>query len=421
MRAALHVAATLNGDSGVALVKKPNDDPAPLVLVRRPLPSVLILHTGGTLGMDPSKSFEQDVSDPYKQPELRHGTGGHYGGLRPGQQLHQLLQVVPELSQFANLDLHVAFNKDSSRVGPREWVQLAKVLHAQRDKYDAFLVVHGTDTLAYTAAALSFMLAGFRKPIVLTGWWNLPLLSTHTPFSCRVPAAAAQPTHRRAHQLARRHHVRDGLLHPAPRPAAGGVRVLWRAASARQQGAKGRQHDVPCLCLAHHAPTGDAGRGGAVEQEHPPAAGRHLPATIQAVRLLVGQFMRQHPSVRDSNVMRIPIVPGCDPRQAYGDLVGRGVRGVVLESFGVGNMPDLPQQGWLPFLRQQRKKGLCVYLASQCLTGPMHPELYKAGSVAIDMGCTAGPRMTAESAVVKMMHCLAYPDIPLGMPIAGEM
>lgn len=121
-----------NGDSLALLKPPPQDAPAPLVLVRRPLPSVLILHTGGTLGMDAGKSFEQDVSNPYNQPELRHGTGGHYGGLRPGQQLHNLLKVVPELSQFANLELHVAFNKDSSRVGPREWVQLAKILHAHR-------------------------------------------------------------------------------------------------------------------------------------------------------------------------------------------------------------------------------------------------------------------------------------------------
>ncbi len=168
-----------------------------------------------------------------------------------------------------------------------------------------------------------------------------------------------------------------------------------------------------------------------------------------------------HP--RDPNVIRIPIVPGCDPRQAYGDLTVKGIRGIILESFGVGNMPDLPQQGWMPWLRSQRKKGLMVYLGSQCLTGPMHPELYKAGSVAIEMGmrwgvvwftnasrvhvfcmyalycmqspllchqscttvihigCASGPRMTVESAVVKMMQCLAYPDIPLGVPIAGEM
>jgi hypothetical protein len=62
----------------------------------------------------------------------------------------------------------------------------------------------------------------------------------------------------------------------------------------------------------------------------------------------------------EPSVIRIPIVPGSDPRTAYGDLAERGVKGVVLEAFGVGNMPDLPQQGWMPWLRQQTKKGLQV-------------------------------------------------------------
>ena len=73
-----------------------------------------------------------------------------------------LLSVVPELKTFAQLDLKVAFNLDSSNVGPREWIQLAKILDRSRDRYDAFLIAHGTDTLSYTASALSLMLAGFR-------------------------------------------------------------------------------------------------------------------------------------------------------------------------------------------------------------------------------------------------------------------
>ena len=85
----------------------------------------------------------------------------------------------------------------------------------------------------------------------------------------------------------------------------------------------------------------------------------------------------------ESNVLRVPIVPGSDPRVAYGDLVGRGVRGVVLEAFGVGNMPDRHTAGWLPWLREQTKAGLYVYLASQCLQGPLQPELYKCAPLVV--------------------------------------
>lgn len=64
---------------------------------------------------------------------------------------------------------------------------------------------------------------------------------------------------------------------------------------------------------------------------------------------------------------------------------------------------------------------LQVYLASQCHLGPLHPELYKAGAMALEMGMDGGPQMTPECAVVKMMLCLKHPDIPLGVPLAGEL
>ncbi|GAX86245.1 hypothetical protein CEUSTIGMA_g13657.t1, partial [Chlamydomonas eustigma] len=138
-----------------------------VTVVTKPLPKVLILHTGGTLGMD-VESFEEAENIHVK---LRHGVGSssYAGGLKPGSMLGNLLQVVPELSKLANLDLQVVFNKDSCNVGPAEWIRIAHILDANRRKYDAFLVVHGTDTMAYTASALSLLLRGFKRPIILTG------------------------------------------------------------------------------------------------------------------------------------------------------------------------------------------------------------------------------------------------------------
>ena len=106
-------------------------------------------------------------------------TPSHGRQILAGDMLNNLLNVVPELNEFANLHLKVAFNKDSSRVGPKEWGELALLLHHNRKHYDAFLVVHGTDTLAYTASALSLMLLGFKKPIVMTG--GVFLLTPITP------------------------------------------------------------------------------------------------------------------------------------------------------------------------------------------------------------------------------------------------
>ena len=92
----------------------------PMVLVARSLPRVLLLHTGGTLGMQPEQSFETNSGDGHLH--LVPGTGGRYDkALRPGGLLDNLLNVVPELRQFAQLDVKVVFNKDSSNVGPKEW------------------------------------------------------------------------------------------------------------------------------------------------------------------------------------------------------------------------------------------------------------------------------------------------------------
>lgn len=102
----------------------------PTVIVAKPLPRVLILHTGGTLGMDVEQSYEIDPVEGGMH--LKRGTGGSYGGLRPGDMLSNLFQMVPELTSFANLDLKVVFNKDSSRVGPKEWIQIAKILDKNR-------------------------------------------------------------------------------------------------------------------------------------------------------------------------------------------------------------------------------------------------------------------------------------------------
>ncbi|KAK9820275.1 hypothetical protein WJX72_008496 [[Myrmecia] bisecta] len=321
---------------------------------------------------------------------LKRGTGGKFaGGLRPGAMLQNLLTAIPELSVLANLDLEVVFNRDSCRVGPQDWIRIAKILHKNRDSYDAFLVVHGTDTMAYTASALSLMLAGFNRPIVLTGS-QLPLLMPRSDArqnlvdSLTCATAFIYPPHV---------HLQEVAI------CFGGK--LMRGNRTQKVDSSGYQ--------AFDSPT------------YPLLATMGVDVQWNENYLLKVQGSYRPRFKLDSRVIRVPIVPGSDPRLAYGDLAKRGVKGIVLEAFGVGNMPDTPQQGWIPWLRQQRKAGLQVYLGSQCVTGPLQPELYISGSIALKMGVEAGPQMTPECAVVKMMQCLEYPDIPLGVPLAGEM
>jgi len=336
--------------------------------------------------MDPEKSFQAHPETG--KAELAPGTGGIYsGGLRPGTMLRNLLKVVPELSAFANIELQVAFNLDSSRVGPDEWVALAKLLDSNRRNYDAFVVAHGTDTMAYTASALSLMLAGFGKPIVLTGS-QLPLLLPRSDARQNlvdsVCAAVDSPPHNRLQEVA---------------VCFGGK--LLRGNRAQKVDSSSYQ--------AFASPS------------YPELAIMGVDIDWKPDKLLVVQTMYTPRLKLDSRVVRVPIAPGSNPRIGYGDLAGRGVRGIVLEAFGVGNMPDGDQHDWLPWLREQREAGLQVYLSSQCTRGALQPELYRSGSVALQMGIQAGPLMSPECAVVKLMLVLAHQDLRMGVPLAGEM
>ena len=104
--------------------------------------------------MDPSQSY---IKEETGDVQLKEGTGGVYpasDNLQPGEVLSDLLTAVPELTNFAHLDVEIVFNIDSCRLGPKQWIQLAKLLHKQRQNYDAFLAVHGTDTTSFTAAGV---------------------------------------------------------------------------------------------------------------------------------------------------------------------------------------------------------------------------------------------------------------------------
>lgn len=332
------------------------------------------------------------VLDPEGHHQLQPGTGGLYksgGGLAPGRMLSNVLNVVPELRSFAQLDLKVAFNKDSSNVGPSDWVRLARMLDAHRGDYDAFLIAHGTDTMAYTAAALSLMLAGFRKPVVLTGS-QLPLALPRSDArqnlidAMTCATAWASPPHVLLQEVA----------------ICFGGRLLRGNRSRKVNSSAYAAFDSPA---------------------YSPLAVLGVDVDWRKAALLQPDLVYRPRFNLDSRVIRLPIVPGSDPRLAYGDLHSRGVRGVVLEAFGVGNLPDLEEYGWMPWLRQQRSKGLQIYLASQCPVGRLQPELYKSGALALKLGVESGPSMTPECAAVKLMLTLKYPDLPMGMPLAGEL
>lgn len=332
-------------------------------LTDSPLPHVLIIHCGGTFGMQLSNKANSKT-------------------LKPAVLLQNLLVAYPELNEIANLNVSSPMNLDSSRMGPDHWIKIAKLLHKHRDSYDGFVIIHGTDTMAYTGAALSLMLAGFRKPVVLTGSQR-PMLMPRSDARQNLVDAVTVACQSKLQEFAV---CFGGLLLRANR-------ALKYSSSAYR---------------AFSSPT------------HPPLATLGVDIEWNQFALWKDPGVYRPRMKLDPNVIRIPVVPGANPKQAYGDLVARGVKGAVIESFGVGNVPDHRSAGWMGWLRCQQKLGLKIYLSTQCATGPLNPNLYNS-SAAGALGATSTKRMTTETAVVKMMLCLAHPDLHLSYPLAGEL
>ena len=358
------------------------DDPSappPLPLLRktaataRPHPRVLVLHTGGTLGMDVPTSFVESGADSGRV-DLIEGTGGNYPpGLRPGTMLSGLLRAVPELGSLATLKLAIPYNLDSARVGPREWIKLARILDKERENFDAFLVISGTDTMSYVASALSLMLAGFGKPIVLTGS-QLPL---------QLPRSDA----------------RQNLVDALTCATATTSSSSSPSSSPSSQRRSPRLREVAVcfgglLLRGNRAQKVNSQTYRAFESPSYPVLARlGIDVDWDDARLLRPRppFDAYSPRFElEPRVLRFPIVPGADPREIFGSgfSAENGPRGIVLEAFGVGNFND----ELVPWVREQRERGIEVLLSSQCHAGELHPELYRSGSGALLAGARAGPR-----------------------------
>jgi len=347
-------------------------------------PRVLLLHCGGTLGMG-TESFENDARR--RDDALVPVAGGKYRPLGSSKYLLDVLEMVPEMMDLARVEVEVVMNKDSSAMCASDWTRVAEALHARRDEFSAFVVAHGTDTMAYTASALSMMLVGFNKPIVITG--------------SQLPLAFARSD-------ARQNLIDSLTVCCASTSCGGGVDFCEVAICFGGKLLRGNraQKLSATVYAAFDSPS------------YPALAKLGVGVEWNYARLLPPAERYEPIFQLDPNVICVRVIPGMDPECSYGDLYGRGVRGIILEAFGVGNFPET----LIPWLTEQKSKGLCIYLSTQCQHGgELRPDLYAAGLGALAIGAQSGPVMTTECAVAKMMLALANPErVKLTTPRAGE-
>lgn len=324
-----------------------------------PKKRVLLLHTGGTLGM---------IGSP----------------LEPGLFAAVLGDRVPELAKIAQVDTRIVCNLDSSDLGPEEWQALATTIADCRTSYDGFVVVHGTDTMAYTASALAFALRGLDRPVILTGAQR-PLAALRTDARRNLTDAVELATC----DIPEVGICFDGLLLRGCRAAKSDARHYRAFESPGIEPIAKLGFDVD---VADH-----------VRRPREPFS-------------CDPRF--------DAGIAVLHITPGLDPLVLERMLDDADLHGLVLIAFGVGTVPS-ERRPLAPVIKRAVDRGVDVLVATSW-GGIVDLGLYKNSLALRDAGAIAGGKMRVEAAVAKLMHALAtVPDraqrrIYLETDVAGE-
>ncbi len=307
---------------------------------------VLVLHTGGTLMMSKADG----------------------GELLPDAFGRDLLAELPILGRAADVSARILFNLDSGDMQPSHWVELARAVHGAvlDDSVDGVVVIHGTDTMAYSASAVALLLGPLTKPVVFTGAQR-PLVEVRTDARQNLVDAVFAAT--------------------LPVPEVGiafASRVVRGARSMKRDAWALAAFDSPnCPPLVELGV--DVGIGPHVR---PPAA------------ILAPFDGRIEP-----RVLAVRVFPGLDPALVQGAL-RVGVKGLVLEAYGTGNLPHLAGS-LIPALEVARAQDVPVLVVSQCPRGFVDMSRYAGGAAAAEAGAISGGDMTREAAIAKVMVGLA--------------
>ncbi len=303
---------------------------------------LLLLHTGGTLMMQRAAE----------------------GGLSPDVYTKDLLAELPVLRQIGDIETRILFNLDSTDMQPEHWVALAAAIHEALPRYDGVVVVHGTDTMAYTASALAFLLPGLDRGVVLTGSQR-PLAEVRTDARANLVDAL---------------HVASMRI---PEVSIAFDQRLFRGCRATKLDAWSMSAFGSPAC----PPLAELGLGISVAPHVLPPR----PAEPFDPRL-------------EPRVLALRTFPGLDPQLLRGAIDG-GVRGVVLEAFGAGNVPRL-ERSLIPAIEHARDLDVPIVIVSQCSRGAVDLSSYEGSIAAAKAGAITAGDMTPEAALTKLMVTL---------------
>nr|WP_315195751.1 asparaginase [uncultured Flavobacterium sp.] len=321
-------------------------------------PKILLIYTGGTIGM--RKDFETGALKAFNFSKLLHS--------------------IPELKLLdCEIDTFSFENPiDSSNMNPEHWAEMARTIENKYDDFDGFVVLHGSDTMSYSASALSFMFENLSKPIIFTGS-QLPIGDLRTD-------------------------AKENLI------------TAIQIASLQENG----KPLIKEVCLYFEYKLYRGNRTTKINAEHFRAfispnypflveSGVHL--KINSELFLVaneGTSLKVHTHL-DNNVAIIKMFPGINEKVLTAILNIDGLKGIVLETYGAGNAPT--EEWFLEFLQTAISRGLHIVNVTQCSIGSVSMGHYETSTTMKKLGIISGKNITTEAAITKLMYLLGQ-NIP---------
>ncbi|MBQ8172785.1 MAG: asparaginase [Mailhella sp.] len=308
---------------------------------------ILMLVTGGTIACEPSDD-----------------------GLVPRLSGKEMLSGIPGIDSLCEVETRELMNLDSSNLQPADWQTMARAVAEAYDSYDGFVITHGTDTMAYTSAALHLMLKNLGKPVVITGA-QLPL---------SMPGSDGL------------FNLRDAFFTACE--GEPGVFVVFHGSIIDGARAKKMYTENFAAYASVNAPVAKFTARGIEWRERRPIPAEPLELCDQL----------------ETRVCILKLVPGTDPKLL--DLVvAAGYRGIIIEGFGAGGVPNDARSSFLPSIRRALEQGITIVCASQCIFDGVDLSRYPIGVLAARLGALSGGDKTVETLTVRLMQALSlYTD-----------
>ena len=303
---------------------------------------ILMIVTGGTIACEPSAD-----------------------GLVPRLSGKDMLKGIPGLASLCEIESLELMNLDSSNLQPEDWQKMARAVAENYEGYDGFVITHGTDTMAYTSAALHLMLKNLGKPVVITGA-QLPL---------SMPGSDGL------------FNLRDAFFTACE--GKPGVFVVFHGSIIDGARAKKMYTENFAAYASVNAPVAQFTARGIEWRERRPVPSEPLELAAEL----------------EPRVCILKLVPGTDPKLL--DLVvAAGYRGIIIEGFGAGGVPNDERGSFLPAIRRALDQGITIVCASQCIFDGVDLSRYPIGVLAARLGALSGGDKTVETLTVRLMQAL---------------